>query len=106
MLQALRYMISAAGDKMSEPIRRAIHQTLIGMLSHPEDISRSAAAGCLGALCQWFTPEQLNVVLSDHLLCKYYTNFLKIKYLTLCGEWINQSRLYLHCCLDQLRKIG
>lgn len=68
MLQALRYMITAAGDKMSEPIRRAIHQTLIGMLSHPEDVSRSAAAGCLGALCRWFTPEQLNVVLSDHLL--------------------------------------
>lgn len=86
MLQALRYMISAAGDKMSEPIRKAIHQTLIGMLSHPEDVSRCAAAGCLGALCRWFTPEQLNVVLSDHLLCKCYLNSVKFlkNYLKLC----------------------
>ncbi|KAE8739724.1 hypothetical protein FOCC_FOCC014768 [Frankliniella occidentalis] len=68
MLQALRYMITAAGDKMSEAIRRGINQTLIGMLSHHEDASRCAAAGCLGALCRWLSPEQLTIVLSDNLL--------------------------------------
>ncbi|KAJ1530782.1 hypothetical protein ONE63_005633 [Megalurothrips usitatus] len=68
MLQALRFMISAAGDKMSEPIRKSILQTLIGMLSHHEDITRCAAAGCLGALCRWISPDQLNLVVNDNLL--------------------------------------
>lgn len=79
MLQALRYMITAAGDKMSEQIRRGINQTLIGMLSHHEDVTRCAAAGCLGALCKWLTPEQLNSVLTDHLLCKYLSSIKTYK---------------------------
>ncbi|XP_039292554.1 eIF-2-alpha kinase activator GCN1 [Nilaparvata lugens] len=68
MLQALRGVTTPAGDKMSEPLRKAVHNTLLAMLAHPEDVTRSAAAGCLGALCQWLTPEQRHVTLMDHLL--------------------------------------
>lgn len=70
MLQALRGVMSPAGDKMSEPLRKAVFNTLTGMLSHPEDVTRAAAAGCLGALIRWLSPDQLNTVLSDHLLRK------------------------------------
>jgi len=54
-LHALRGVLTAAGEKMSEPLRKAVYQTLTAMLSHPEDATRSAAAGCLGALCRWLT---------------------------------------------------
>lgn len=70
MLQALRGVITPAGDKMSEPLRKAMYATLISMLNHPEDVSRAAAAGCLGALIQWLSPEQLHITLMDHLLSK------------------------------------
>uniref|UniRef100_A0A1B6CCQ0 TOG domain-containing protein n=1 Tax=Clastoptera arizonana TaxID=38151 RepID=A0A1B6CCQ0_9HEMI len=68
MLQALRGVMTPAGDKMSEPVRKTVLNTLLNMLSHPEDITRAAAAGCLGALIRWLSSEQLNSVLSDHLL--------------------------------------
>ncbi|XP_063238170.1 stalled ribosome sensor GCN1 isoform X2 [Bacillus rossius redtenbacheri] len=68
MLQALRGMISPAGDKMSEPLRKSVYTTLTNMLGHSEDVTRSAVAGCLGALCRWLSPDQLNAALSDHLL--------------------------------------
>nr|XP_018901965.1 PREDICTED: eIF-2-alpha kinase activator GCN1 [Bemisia tabaci] len=67
-LQALRGVITPAGDKMTEPVRKTLYLTLIGMLGHPEDITRTAASGCLGALCRWLSPEQLNTVMQDHLL--------------------------------------
>ncbi|KAK7871251.1 hypothetical protein R5R35_007540 [Gryllus longicercus] len=68
MLQALRGVLTPAGDKMSDQLRKAVYQTLVGLLAHPEDMTRSAAAGCLGALCMWMSPEQLHNVLNDHLL--------------------------------------
>ena len=54
-LHALRGVITAAGEKMSDPLKKSVYQTLTSMLSHPEDTTRSAAAGCLGALCRWLT---------------------------------------------------
>lgn len=72
MLQALRGVITPAGDKMSATLRKQVYQTLVGMLAHPEDITRSAAAGCLGALTRWLAPDQLHTTLSDHLLREYY----------------------------------
>ncbi|XP_071447058.1 stalled ribosome sensor GCN1 [Hetaerina americana] len=68
MLQALRGVITPAGDKMSEPLRKQVLQTTIGMLGHPEDVTRGAVAGCLGALCRWLSPDQLDVTLNEHLL--------------------------------------
>jgi hypothetical protein len=72
MLQALRGVITPAGDKMTEPLRKAVYVTLTGMLGHPEDVTRAAVAGCLGALCRWLSPEQLHAALTDHLLCEFY----------------------------------
>jgi len=71
MLQALRGVISPAGDKMSDQVRRTVFMTLREGLGNPEDTIRSGTAGCLGALCKWLSPEQLNVALNDHILSKY-----------------------------------
>ncbi|XP_050428073.1 eIF-2-alpha kinase activator GCN1 isoform X2 [Adelges cooleyi] len=68
MLQALRGVISPAGDKMSDQVRRTVFMTLREGLGNPEDSIRSGTAGCLGALCKWLSPEQLNVALNDHIL--------------------------------------
>lgn len=68
-LHALRGIISPAGDKMTEVIRKQIHQTLVGMMGHQEDVTRACASGCLGALCKYLSPEQLAATLSEHLLC-------------------------------------
>lgn len=68
MLQALRGVISPAGDKMSDQVRRTVFMTLREGLGNPEDTIRSGTAGCLGALCKWLSPEQLNVALNDHIL--------------------------------------
>lgn len=68
MLQAMRGVISPAGDKMSDQVRRTVFMTLREGLGNPEDIIRNGTAGCLGALCKWLSPEQLNVALNDHIL--------------------------------------
>jgi len=67
-LQALRGVITPAGDKMSDPIRKSILGTLQGMLAHPEDTTRSAAAGCLGAMCHRLPADELESVVNDCLL--------------------------------------
>lgn len=66
-LHALRGIVSPAGDKMSEPLRKQIHATLLTLLAHQEDVTRNAAAGCLGALCKWLTPAQLNTTVMEHV---------------------------------------
>ncbi|XP_063983766.1 stalled ribosome sensor GCN1 [Diachasmimorpha longicaudata] len=68
MLQALRGVLTPAGDKMTETMRKQVFVTLSGMLGHPEDITRSAVAGCYGALVRWLSPEQLNSAFNDNLL--------------------------------------
>lgn len=68
MLQALRGLITPAGDKMTEPLRKQVYATLTSMLGHPEDVTRSAVGGCLGALCKWLPKEQLNDALNSYLL--------------------------------------
>nr|XP_019554630.2 eIF-2-alpha kinase activator GCN1 [Aedes albopictus] len=72
MLQALRGILTPAGDKMTDPLRKQIYATLTGMLGHSEDVTRAAAAGCLGALCRWLNPDQLDDALCSHLLNEDY----------------------------------
>ncbi|XP_008548705.1 eIF-2-alpha kinase activator GCN1 [Microplitis demolitor] len=67
MLQALRGVITPAGDKMTDVMRKQVFNTLSSMLGHPEDITRNAAAGCYGALLRWLTPEQLSAAFNEHL---------------------------------------
>ncbi|KAK5645447.1 hypothetical protein RI129_006747 [Pyrocoelia pectoralis] len=67
-LHALRGIVTPAGNKMSEAIEKQIFVTLVNLLSHQEDVTRNAAAGCLGALCKWLPPPQLDNVLNEHIL--------------------------------------
>lgn len=67
-LQALRGIITPAGDKMGEPIRKSIVATLVSMLAHPEDTIRSAAAGCLGALCRRLPADELSALAAECFL--------------------------------------
>ncbi|XP_067000438.2 stalled ribosome sensor GCN1-like [Anabrus simplex] len=69
MLHALRVVITTAGDKMTEAVRKSVHSTLISLLVLPDDTGRAAAAGCLGALCRHLCAQQLQTTLNDHLLC-------------------------------------
>ncbi|KAF7417549.1 hypothetical protein HZH68_000202 [Vespula germanica] len=69
MLQALRGVLTPAGDKMTEPMKKQVFVTLNSMLGHPEDVTRNAVAGCFGALLRWLSSEQLAIAFNDNLLC-------------------------------------
>lgn len=72
MCQALRGLLTPSGDKLSEPLKRQIYQTLATMLGLPEDVARSAASGCFGALIRYLNPEQLDDALVNHILNEDY----------------------------------
>lgn len=74
MLQALRGVLTPAGDKMTEPMKKQVFATLSSMLGHSEDVTRNAVAGCFGALVRWLSPDLLAVAFNDHLLCKFLLN--------------------------------
>merc|ERR1719266_100114 len=67
-LQALRGCLEPSGAKMSAPIRRQVLPMLVNLVSHPEDTSRSAASGCLGAFCKWLPDDDLANIIDDILL--------------------------------------
>jgi hypothetical protein len=67
MLQALRTVTTQNGDKLSELHKKQIYATLSSMLNFSEDITRSCAAGCLGALMRWMSDEMLDDCLSNHV---------------------------------------
>ncbi|XP_060079689.1 stalled ribosome sensor GCN1-like [Ylistrum balloti] len=68
MLQALRFCVSGAGQKMAEPLRKQITATLLELLGSQEDATRAVAAGCLGALCTALSEAELKDTLIQHLL--------------------------------------
>lgn len=78
MLQALRGVLTPAGDKMTDPMKKQVFATLSSMLGHPEDVTRNAVAGCFGALLRWLNPEQLAIAFNDHLLCKRVKNMCNL----------------------------
>jgi hypothetical protein len=67
-LNALRGVMTPAGDKMSETIRKSILTTLQSMLSHPEEDSRMASARCLGALFRHQPADELEALDNDCLI--------------------------------------
>ena len=67
-LQALRGCIEPSGERMSTPVRKQTLTLLNSLLGHGDDSSRSAAAGCLGALCRWLPKDELATVKGDHLV--------------------------------------
>lgn len=68
MLQALRSIITPAGDKMSEILKKQISATLINLIGHQEDVTRCVAGGCLGALFKYLPIDQVNYILRNHVL--------------------------------------
>lgn len=70
MLQALRNVITANGDKMSEQLVLNILQTLTSpaLLASPEDPPRTAVGGCLGALLYCLPGAHLDAALQHHIL--------------------------------------
>ncbi|GJQ71586.1 hypothetical protein Trydic_g11289 [Trypoxylus dichotomus] len=67
-IHALRGIIGPAGDKISDSLRKQIHVTLVNFIGHQEDVTRIAAAGCLGSLCKWLPPDQLDATITEHIL--------------------------------------
>lgn len=67
-LQALRGCLGPAGSKMSPPVRRQLLQHLLSYESHPEDVIRSSACGCLGAFAKWLPDDEADMLINDHLL--------------------------------------
>lgn len=53
---------------MSDTVRRSLFMMLRDMLGHNEDVIRGTAAAALACLMRWLSPEQLNVILAEHLL--------------------------------------
>lgn len=68
MLQALRNVITPAGYKMSETLKKQVCTTLISFLGHPEDGTRSAAGGCLGALLRYLQRDQVHDIIRHNML--------------------------------------
>lgn len=68
ILQALRTIILKAGQKMTEPVRQGLLETLQELLDHPEDGVRVYAGGALGGLCQILNEDELHKLLTDSLL--------------------------------------
>ena len=60
--------VSVSGDKLAAAIRRGMTATLLSLLSHAEDSTRSTAAGCLGCMLRWLPHEELGPVVTETLL--------------------------------------
>jgi len=67
-IQALRGCVANSGDKLSPPIRRGVTGSLVGLLSHPEETTRLATAGCVGSLLRWLPTEEATPVINDLLV--------------------------------------
>ncbi|KRT80352.1 Armadillo repeat containing protein [Oryctes borbonicus] len=67
-IHALRGIVGPAGDKISDSLRKQIHYTLVNFIGYQEDVTRVTAAGCLGSLCKWLPPEQLDATITEHVL--------------------------------------
>ncbi|CAG7827579.1 unnamed protein product [Allacma fusca] len=67
LLYTLRCVITPAGDKISEPLRKSMIAELTDLLSSGEDVTRITAASCLGALLKWLPASDLDSIMSDVL---------------------------------------
>lgn len=102
MLHALRSIVSPSGDKMSEPIKKQIFATLLSMIGHPEDVTRNAVGGCLGAMLKYLPTLQIedflnNSILADSvndLLVKHGHTVILFVALKECPNHILTSTLY------------
>ncbi|XP_005190412.2 stalled ribosome sensor GCN1 [Musca domestica] len=68
MLHALRNIITPAGNKMSDSLKKQVIGTLISLLGHQEDITRGAAGGCLGALLKYLHSHEIDDLIRNYML--------------------------------------
>ena len=67
-LQALRCCIVGAGAKMSAAVSADVSAQLQALLSCGEDVTRMAAAACLGCLVQHLDNDERVSIMNAHLL--------------------------------------
>ncbi|EDO39308.1 predicted protein [Nematostella vectensis] len=67
LLQALRGVIAAAGQKMGEAVRKTLTATLLSLLGHGENSIRVAAGGCVGSMALIVPDEELDGIVNDNL---------------------------------------
>ncbi|KAL4223498.1 eIF-2-alpha kinase activator GCN1 [Mactra antiquata] len=67
MLQALRFCLLGAGQKMSALNRKQLTPTLLDLMSSSDDSTRVVASGCVGVLCLALPEEELTDLLIQHL---------------------------------------
>ncbi|XP_061399110.1 stalled ribosome sensor GCN1 [Musca vetustissima] len=68
MLHALRNIITPAGNKMSDSLKKQVITTLICLLGHQEDVTRGAAGGCLGVLLKYLPSNEVNDLICNYML--------------------------------------
>ncbi|GBM59452.1 eIF-2-alpha kinase activator GCN1 [Araneus ventricosus] len=68
MLHALRCIVKASGEKMSDQVRTSITSTVTNMLSHPDDSCRVVAAACLGTMCKFLPDSEFDDIAHENLI--------------------------------------
>ncbi|GIX96451.1 eIF-2-alpha kinase activator GCN1 [Caerostris darwini] len=68
MLHALRCLVKASGDRMTEQVKTSITATMKNMLGHPDDSCRVVAAACLGTLCAFLPQNDFEDIARESLL--------------------------------------
>mgnify|MGYP000211061663 CR=1 FL=1 len=84
MLQAMRFCLAGAGEKMSPAIRKQILPTLLDLLGSTEDSTRSVASGCVGILSLILPDVELTDLLIQQLLGNVLQNVLQIIIMLCC----------------------
>lgn len=94
MLQALRFCLVGAGEKMSVVNRKQLMPVLIDFMRCAEDSTRAVASGCVGVLCLSLTEEELADLLIQQLLGKLLL-FLRLQlYIRFCKGLYCQNLKY------------
>lgn len=103
ILHTLRVVIIPAGDRMSDQVRRSLFMMLRDMIGHSEDVIRSTAAASLACLMRWLSSEQLNAVLTEHILSWCKTVFMKqlfiyelFKFFLIMKSWFKNIKKHIH----------
>jgi len=68
-LFTLRCIITPAGDKISEPLRKSILKELNDLLSADEESTRTTAGSCIGAMLKWLPSAEFDMIMTDVLSC-------------------------------------
>jgi len=68
MVFAIRVCLIQAGSKFTPAIKSTIMKTVVSLLNAQDESFRTNLAACLGSLCKWVSPADLDSVAKNHLL--------------------------------------